>query len=135
MYMQVQSLPPTSTISPGLSSPEVCSTILLSSSNVPESSRVLPASKVQNAIKEEKWAKAMEVEMDALKKNGTWDLVPLPHGKKIVGCRWVYTVKRNADGSVMQGWLQKDTLKNIGWIMMRRSQLWQRLISFESSCL
>ena len=35
--------PPTSTISPGLSSPEVCSTILLSSSNVPESSRVLPA--------------------------------------------------------------------------------------------
>ena len=35
--------PPTSTTSPRLSSPEVCSTIPLSSSNVPESSRVLPA--------------------------------------------------------------------------------------------
>ena len=55
---------------------------------------------MQDAIKEEKWAKAMEVEMDALKKNGTWDLVPLPPGKKTVGCRWVYTVKHNADGSV-----------------------------------
>ncbi|KAL6185124.1 hypothetical protein ACLB2K_041259 [Fragaria x ananassa] len=44
-------------------------------------------SKVHDAIKEEKWAKAMEIEMDALKKNDTWDLVPLPPGKKTVGCR------------------------------------------------
>ena len=44
-------------------------------------------SKVHDAIKEEKWAKAMEIEMDALKKNGTWDLVPLPPGKETVGCR------------------------------------------------
>ena len=43
-YVHASSVsPPTSTISPGLSSPEVCSTIPLSSSNVPESSRVLPA--------------------------------------------------------------------------------------------
>ena len=44
-------------------------------------------SKVQDAIKEEKWTKAMEVEMDALKKNGTWDLVLLPPGKKTIGYR------------------------------------------------
>ncbi|KAL6203302.1 hypothetical protein ACLB2K_027002 [Fragaria x ananassa] len=42
----------------------------------------------------------MEVEMDALKKNYTWDLMSLSPGKKTVGCRWVYTVKHNADGSV-----------------------------------
>ena len=38
--------------------------------------------------------------MAALQKNQTWDLVPLPRGKKRVGCRWVYTIKNKADGSV-----------------------------------
>ena len=38
--------------------------------------------------------------MDALKKNDTLDLVPLPLGKKTVGFRWVYTMKHNATGSV-----------------------------------
>ncbi|CAL8996419.1 unnamed protein product [Prunus brigantina] len=42
----------------------------------------------------------MNEEMRALQKNGTWELVPLPHGKKTVGCRWIYTVKLKADGSV-----------------------------------
>jgi len=26
--------------------------------------------------------------------------MPLPNGKKAVGCRWVYTVKLNSDGSL-----------------------------------
>ena len=43
---------------------------------------------------------AMNQEMNALDNNGTWELVPLPHGKKPVGCKWVYKVKRNAGGSV-----------------------------------
>ncbi|PRQ27705.1 putative linoleate 9S-lipoxygenase [Rosa chinensis] len=60
----------------------------------------LHLSKVQDAMKDEKWAKAMAVEMDALEKNQTWELVSLPPGKKTVGCRWVYTVKHNSDGSV-----------------------------------
>ncbi|CAL8990567.1 unnamed protein product [Prunus brigantina] len=34
------------------------------------------------------------------RKNGIWELVPLPHGKKTVGCKWIYTVKLKADGSV-----------------------------------
>ncbi|CAL2255956.1 unnamed protein product [Prunus armeniaca] len=38
--------------------------------------------------------------MDALNKNKTWDLVPLPRGKKAVGCRWVFTLKHKADGSI-----------------------------------
>ena len=38
--------------------------------------------------------------MQALCKNGTWDLVPhSPHKKEIV-CRWIYKVKYNVDGSV-----------------------------------
>jgi hypothetical protein len=42
----------------------------------------------------------MNVEMEALEKNKTWELVELPAGKKPVGCKWVYTVKYRADGSV-----------------------------------
>ena len=38
--------------------------------------------------------------MQALDDNGTWDLVPLPTGKKAINCRWVFAVKFNPDGSV-----------------------------------
>ena len=38
--------------------------------------------------------------MVALHSTGTWDLVPLPTGKSIVGCRLVYTVKIGPDGRV-----------------------------------
>ena len=39
-------------------------------------------------------------EMDALHSTGSWDLVVLPSGKSLVGCRWVYTVKVGPDGHV-----------------------------------
>ena len=35
--------------------------------------------------------------MQALDDNGTLDLVPLPTGKKAIGCRWVFVVKFNPD--------------------------------------
>ena len=43
---------------------------------------------------------AMIEEMVALINNGTWDLVCLPVGKKAIGCRLVFTVKVNPDGSI-----------------------------------
>ena len=38
--------------------------------------------------------------MEALQKNFTWELVPLPKGKKMVGCRWIFTIKVNSNGSI-----------------------------------
>ena len=32
--------------------------------------------------------------------NDTWDLVPLPKGRKLVRCKWVYRTKYASDGSV-----------------------------------
>ncbi|RVW45089.1 Retrovirus-related Pol polyprotein from transposon RE2 [Vitis vinifera] len=32
--------------------------------------------------------------------NGTWSLTTLPHGKWVVGCKWVYKLKFQADGSL-----------------------------------
>jgi len=42
----------------------------------------------------------MDAKMEALEKNSTWDLVTLPIGKKLVGCKWVYTIKYKVDGSI-----------------------------------
>lgn len=46
------------------------------------------------------WENAMREGISALKKNETWDLVPLPAGVKQISCKWVYKVKRRSDGSV-----------------------------------
>jgi hypothetical protein len=47
-----------------------------------------------------KWHQAMEEEMDALRRNKTFDVVQRPKGRKITGCKWVYKIKRLADGTV-----------------------------------
>ena len=39
-------------------------------------------------------------EMNALRKNGTWEVVDLPIDQKRVRCKWVIIVKCKADGSV-----------------------------------
>ena len=57
---------------------------------------------MQEALTDPDWKKAMNEEMEALQRNTIWELVPLPKGKKIVGCRWIFTVKLNPDGSINQ---------------------------------
>jgi hypothetical protein len=42
----------------------------------------------------------MDEELSTLHKTDTWDLVPLPPGKSVVGCRWVYKIKTHSDGSI-----------------------------------
>jgi hypothetical protein len=55
---------------------------------------------VRDALSDPGWRTEMELEMEALHQNATWELVPLPPNKQIVGCKWVYTVKFNIDGSL-----------------------------------
>ena len=38
--------------------------------------------------------------MVALENNQTWELVKLPKGKQLVGCKWVFTVKYKSNGSL-----------------------------------
>jgi hypothetical protein len=42
----------------------------------------------------------MDEELSALHKTDTWDLVPLPPSKIVVGFHWVYKIKTNSDGSI-----------------------------------
>ena len=48
---------------------------------------------IKEAISEPNWKLAINEEMNALKRNGTWEVVSLPRDKKIVGCKWVFIVK------------------------------------------
>ena len=57
----------------------------------------VPAS-VQEALKDKNWIQAMNEEMHALEKNGTWEIIEKPNDKRPVGCRWIYTVKYQSDG-------------------------------------
>jgi hypothetical protein len=42
----------------------------------------------------------MSSELTALMSHGTWDLIPPPKDCKLVGCKWVFRIKRKADGLV-----------------------------------
>jgi hypothetical protein len=55
---------------------------------------------VTKALLDPKWRKAMSDECDALVKNGTWELVPPDSTQNIVGCKWIFRIKRNSDGSI-----------------------------------
>eukprot|EP00253_Pinus_taeda_P008546 PITA_08546 len=46
------------------------------------------------------WEAAMNEEYHSLLANGTWDLVPLPKGRKLVRCKWVYRTKYGPDRKV-----------------------------------
>ncbi|RVW85510.1 Retrovirus-related Pol polyprotein from transposon RE1 [Vitis vinifera] len=55
---------------------------------------------IQEALKISEWKKAVQDEIDALEKNGTWTITDLPVGKRPVGCKWIFTIKYKADGSI-----------------------------------
>ena len=42
----------------------------------------------------------MKEEMDSLEKKETWELVKLPKDRKMVGCKWVFKLKKEVDGKV-----------------------------------
>jgi hypothetical protein len=42
----------------------------------------------------------MASELDALQWKKTWSQVPPSSDHNIIGCRWFYKIKRNAEGSV-----------------------------------
>ena len=46
------------------------------------------------------WIDAMNEEMKSMKDNDVWDLVPLPEGAKLIGCKWIFKTKRNSKADV-----------------------------------
>ena len=50
---------------------------------------------VDEAIKDDHWIKAMEEELQQIIKNDTWELVPRPKDKNVIGTKWVFRNKMN----------------------------------------
>nr|GEZ02882.1 ribonuclease H-like domain, reverse transcriptase, RNA-dependent DNA polymerase [Tanacetum cinerariifolium] len=51
---------------------------------------------------DKKWIKAMEIELDSIKKNNTWNLTTLQPEQKAIGLKWVYKTKRDAKGKIIK---------------------------------
>jgi hypothetical protein len=46
------------------------------------------------------WQQVMDEELYTLHKTDTWDLVPLPLNKSVIGFHWMYKIKTNYNGSI-----------------------------------
>ncbi|KAJ0834657.1 putative RNA-directed DNA polymerase [Helianthus annuus] len=62
--------------------------------------KTIEPSSYSEASKDPKWIEAMNVEMEALLRNKTWELVDLPVNRKPIGCKWIYKVKYKANGEI-----------------------------------
>jgi len=58
---------------------------------------------LEEAQRRNDWSKldeAINKELTALKDAGTWSIVKKPEGVNVVGCKWVFRIKQNADGEI-----------------------------------
>lgn len=49
-----------------------------------------------SCLDKDKWLLAMESELKTIRENNTWSVVDVPKDRNIIGCRWVYKIKKNA---------------------------------------
>ncbi|GKV05053.1 hypothetical protein SLEP1_g17101 [Rubroshorea leprosula] len=55
---------------------------------------------VTQALKDPNWRQAMSAEFSALVRQGTWELVPPAPTQHLIGCKWVFRLKRTKDGTI-----------------------------------
>lgn len=60
----------------------------------------LEPTSVKAALSSPQWLAAMKEEHTTLLKNNTWTLVNLPPNRKAIGCKWVFRIKDNPDGTI-----------------------------------
>ena len=54
----------------------------------------------KQAAQDVRWREAMQKEIKALEKNGTWTLEYLPEGKRAIDSKWVYKIKFKPNGKI-----------------------------------
>jgi histone deacetylase 1/2 len=55
---------------------------------------------VADALGNPNWRGAMDIGYNALIRNNTWHLVPPKKGINIIGSKWVFKIKRKANGTI-----------------------------------
>lgn len=56
----------------------------------------------QEAAEDKHWVAVMEEELDQIQKTETWEFVPRPEDKNMIGTKWVYRNKLNEDGKMVR---------------------------------
>ena len=56
----------------------------------------------KQAAEKEEWRKAMKTEIDAIEHNKTLQLTELPAGHKAIGLKWVFKIKKDANGNIVK---------------------------------
>lgn len=77
---------------------KVVSTCFLASTDT--STEAIKPSTYKEAAQSSKWKTAMLDEFQALQKQATRSLVPLPPSKSAIGSKWVYRIKKNSDDTI-----------------------------------
>lgn len=73
----------------------------------------------KEALKHVVWNNSMGVEITALETKKTWTVMTLPPGKLVIGCKWVFTIKYNPDGTILKykaHWVAKGYTQQEGII-------------------
>ena len=71
---------------------------------------------VEEALSLPQWREAMQVEIQSIEENNSWQLVSRPSHRKVIGVKWIFKVKFHSDGSldkykaclVAKGYAQKE---------------------------
>ena len=62
----------------------------------------ISVSQAKQSSDSKKWIEVMKDEMKSMKDNGVWDLVELPEGVKLIGCKWIFKTKRDSKGNIVR---------------------------------
>ncbi|GFV91246.1 retrovirus-related Pol polyprotein from transposon RE2 [Trichonephila clavipes] len=54
----------------------------------------------KNSPQSDKWQDAIKEEIKVMKEKDVWELVSSPQDSKVIGCRWVYTLKTDSNGKI-----------------------------------
>lgn len=71
---------------------------------------------VKKELSNDLWKAFMKQEFDALIKNNTWSLVPLPSDKKVRVHKWFFKIKKLLDNTLDKRKSRKVTIKLLGLI-------------------
>ncbi|XP_019185052.1 PREDICTED: uncharacterized protein LOC109180022 [Ipomoea nil] len=55
---------------------------------------------VKEALTDEHWIKAMQEELGQFERNKVWSLIPKPDNVNVVGTKWIFRNKTDADGNI-----------------------------------
>ena len=55
---------------------------------------------LKGALAHDHWVEAMKSKLESIYKNNTWELYDLFKSRKVIATKWIYKLKRNANGGI-----------------------------------